>query len=873
MTDSTHGVRIESLLEHKSWLQELARALVRDPHAADDVAQDTWLAALRHRPHAELPLRQWLATVARNFARQSKRGTARRTAREEHAARREALPSTADLVERAALQREVVEAVLELAEPYRTTILLRFLEDRPPRDIARDLGVPVETVRTRIQRGLDRLRARLDEQHGGERQVWSLLLVPPCSAPWPEAAEATPAGERTSLLPASALKAILMKTSTQAALVLVPIAAALVAWLALRDPAVPPSDTHAVAAAASASESTAHAPSALEVATTPAGAREVASAKSDDAAAKLAAVAASVAPMLRGKVLDASGAPRAGVDVEVQSDGAQSERRATSDASGRFEMPVPERAGRIVAADASVATVLAGLCGTGPSKIESIVVVARRVPFAGVVVDELGLPLADVQLAIEIGQDLRARFREVLDRSIAESWSARTDERGAFTFAFAPAVEGAVVTAALDGFDTVREPLPMNGDAHARITLARPTSKDGMVRGKVVDGAGGALGGVYVSFGVDTMKTDAQGAFAFRIDDERSFNRRFGFAPAKITAAKKGFQPALYEARREDGQPVWPAHVVLRLVAPSLSIAGRVLGDDGQPLPDAKVWLTDTTTFGAVGGGPAQLEALLAGVEDRSWNFVEADGEGRFEIEGLMAREYTLAALDQGTLLRTELEGVAAGSTAVELRLPTDSLYPRVAGHIRSSAGKPVAGVRVFPMCDTFRARLSGAVISTSHDGLDGVVTDAEGRFELENVPKSLVYLRIEGETVLPLEYGRYVEGDARFADAPVKELPKDKIEKLDIVVDQRCHVQIELADPSMADALSVLDESGRALELSMFTGNGRREDTRLPIVDGRTAAIGVGDRGKMVVLYKGGAEVARRPVELKAGELVTVNP
>ncbi|MBI3846740.1 MAG: carboxypeptidase regulatory-like domain-containing protein, partial [Planctomycetes bacterium] len=88
------------------------------------------------------------------------------------------LPSTADVVEREALRREVVDAVLGLDEPYRTTLLLRFFEDEPASSIAKRLSIPVETVRTRIKRGLDRVRERLDADHDGDRRAWILALVP-----------------------------------------------------------------------------------------------------------------------------------------------------------------------------------------------------------------------------------------------------------------------------------------------------------------------------------------------------------------------------------------------------------------------------------------------------------------------------------------------------------------------------------------------------------------------------------------------------------------------------------------------------------------------------------------------------------------------
>jgi DNA-directed RNA polymerase specialized sigma24 family protein len=75
--------------------------------------------------------------------------------------------STETMLARLELPRMVSELVRALDEPYRTTILLRFLEGRTPTETARAHGIPAGTVRWRLNEGLGRLRARLDEAHGG----------------------------------------------------------------------------------------------------------------------------------------------------------------------------------------------------------------------------------------------------------------------------------------------------------------------------------------------------------------------------------------------------------------------------------------------------------------------------------------------------------------------------------------------------------------------------------------------------------------------------------------------------------------------------------------------------------------------------------
>ncbi|HET6204384.1 MAG TPA: RNA polymerase sigma factor [Planctomycetota bacterium] len=184
---STETPSLETLLAHERFVRDLARTLVRDAARADDLAQDAWLEVLAKRPGPLHSPKAWLAAVLRHLAWRSALGESRRSRRERGAAVPEALPSASDIVEREALRQEVVQTVLALEEPYRSTIFLRFFEGLPPRETARRFGVPVATVRTRTSRALDQLRRRLDERHGGDRRVWVLafirLAIPSSSGP------------------------------------------------------------------------------------------------------------------------------------------------------------------------------------------------------------------------------------------------------------------------------------------------------------------------------------------------------------------------------------------------------------------------------------------------------------------------------------------------------------------------------------------------------------------------------------------------------------------------------------------------------------------------------------------------------------------
>lgn len=95
----------ESLLAEIGWIRSLARQLVRDVAAADDLVQETLLAALERRPDDRQPLRPWLGTILRRRVALTHRGDQRRREREQREARAEALPSAEELASRASDRR------------------------------------------------------------------------------------------------------------------------------------------------------------------------------------------------------------------------------------------------------------------------------------------------------------------------------------------------------------------------------------------------------------------------------------------------------------------------------------------------------------------------------------------------------------------------------------------------------------------------------------------------------------------------------------------------------------------------------------------------------------------------------------------------
>lgn len=177
MVDISQDAQLETLMSELAWLKRLASALVRNPSDADDLVQETWLVAAEHAPTDGRPVKPWLSRVALNLVRMRSRASNRRLAREAAAeSSRASAPTPDELVSRVEAQRIVVDEVLRLAEPYRSTVLLHYVEDLSCAEIARRLGVPDGTVRRRLKTALDELRGRLGaEQRRTGRGVLAAL--------------------------------------------------------------------------------------------------------------------------------------------------------------------------------------------------------------------------------------------------------------------------------------------------------------------------------------------------------------------------------------------------------------------------------------------------------------------------------------------------------------------------------------------------------------------------------------------------------------------------------------------------------------------------------------------------------------------------
>jgi RNA polymerase sigma factor (sigma-70 family) len=198
MSESPRTPEIEDLLAHSGWVKALARSLVSDPAAADDVEQGAWLVALERPPKHGSNLRSWLGSVVRSVAGQGwrdhqrhQRGRGKLESRARQSATAgisaglatstsEAPPEA--IAERLDTFQNLAHIVADLEEPYGSAIYLRYFEGLSVQEIATQQGITPANAQTRLRRGLEKLRARMHGRFGGEWKNRCLVFAAPLPA-------------------------------------------------------------------------------------------------------------------------------------------------------------------------------------------------------------------------------------------------------------------------------------------------------------------------------------------------------------------------------------------------------------------------------------------------------------------------------------------------------------------------------------------------------------------------------------------------------------------------------------------------------------------------------------------------------------------
>jgi RNA polymerase sigma factor (sigma-70 family) len=188
------GGQFEDLfLPHLNAAYSLARFIARDPVAAEDIVQESFLRAFRSfEKYRGGDAKTWLLSIVRNcsfdWSRSARRaaGVATDVASTAPAAECEAtgesfgdplgrwIPNpdelgdyTQDSPEIAVLRQSEIEEVRamirRLPEPFRETLVLREIEELSYKQIAEVTGVPIGTVMSRLARARQMLAEEMEQ--------------------------------------------------------------------------------------------------------------------------------------------------------------------------------------------------------------------------------------------------------------------------------------------------------------------------------------------------------------------------------------------------------------------------------------------------------------------------------------------------------------------------------------------------------------------------------------------------------------------------------------------------------------------------------------------------------------------------------------
>jgi RNA polymerase sigma factor (sigma-70 family) len=735
------------------FLRRLAGDLVHDPHRADDLAQEAWLAARREA--GERP-RSWYWRVLRNALRQQVRSEARRRRREEEAAdlraRGTAPTDSADETHLVRLRR----ALGGLSAAQRQVLELRYLEELGPTEIAARLGRPRRTVEGQLHRGLERLRVALGVERGSRRPLPLWL-----AAWWPRSARG--AAVLGLALGAGGLAAALSLDRGGAALPAPPtMASATAADLAPRN----------VGSAATSEIRTAAAP---EIETAAIDAEER-------------------GPQLLGQVLTADGQPAAGARVRAGLGHLVMDRDAPpvpaaetwAAEDGTFALalptPLPPGALRVEADRPGEVSLLGTYVSDGRVAGERRLYLAPATTLSGTVFEAGGRPSPRTRVRFSSPRIPVGAAAAPLSPARAMG-AVDTDEAGAFRLEQVPLAAGVALEVERAGWVTLRLEVTQLTSPVRLVLEADPTLR---VHSGRVSHRGAPVAGATVLTADVQLTSDREGRFEWAVPAD--------FGATEIAVGARGYRGALRTVGAQENS------VELELGGPALELAGEVRDGSGRPAAGVLVLPYELPILPQrPNSRRTTLEELCAPTEAPPVS--RTDGEGRFRLGGLQPGSYRLLVLEPHELVGLLTEPLAAGSADLHLELGRSALAG-LRGTVRGRDGAPVAGARLRPLVESRRFDTPIDFDPVDRE-LAETRTDADGSFHLEHADLSLWF-----EVSAP----GYVAADVRLVPGEMADVALDRSRRLEVrLADDR--TEVHAAEVFDADGAKLTLHAVRGVE------------------------------------------------------------
>ena len=168
------------VVHYQHYVYSIAMSIVKDPSDAEDLTQEVFIRLLRTiaQYNGDSRFSTWLYRLVINLGRDELRRRSRRIRPELHVQTTTDTPDpVVDIVDDdrridpldslmlAEMRREMRQAMLHLDENYRIALTLHYFDDMKYDEIANIMNIPLNTVKSHIRRGKERLMAIIQKNH------------------------------------------------------------------------------------------------------------------------------------------------------------------------------------------------------------------------------------------------------------------------------------------------------------------------------------------------------------------------------------------------------------------------------------------------------------------------------------------------------------------------------------------------------------------------------------------------------------------------------------------------------------------------------------------------------------------------------------
>jgi len=229
---------------------------------------------------------------------------------------------------------------------------------------------------------------------------------------------------------------------------------------------------------------------------------------------------------------------------------------------------------------------------------------------------------------------------------------------------------------------------------------------------------------------------------------------------------------------------------------------------------------------------------------------MRTDGDGRFVLERVLDRPYTLRFVAKETMHVFDSGPLQPGAEEHLITMPGDMVVDVLRGRVVDARGEPVRRARVSLEASLQRR---SAMTRQMYSGRE-TVTDGDGRFEIVDSPWRHLAIKVN-----PRPGTNYYGETTAIGDRRPDEL-------FEVVVELDCSVRLTVAREDV-DRVTVLDVAGEQMTVNVKTPGMNTFTSRVKRAeDGTFPSFDVSQRATFLVLRIGGEEVDRVSVRFDVG-------